>query len=105
MKYTRKGTNEAASKACETEPKPRVRRSAQLVPERESAGFACPAASVVPRFSACCQTWEICCRILCVYLERSCAKTMAWFEEENTSPVIKASCRNTAAAAATPRGR
>ena len=31
MKYTRKGTNEAASKACEKEPKPRVRRSARLV--------------------------------------------------------------------------
>ncbi len=37
MKYTRNGTNDAASRACETDPKPRVRMSSQLVLERGSA--------------------------------------------------------------------
>ncbi len=77
MKYTRKGTNEAANKACEREPKPRVRRSAKLVLERESVLFALPSGSSVPRFSARCQTCDVSCRILCVYLDKSWTKMMA----------------------------
>ncbi len=61
MKYTRKGTKEAASKACETDPKPRVRRSSQLVPGLVFAAFAAPPDSVPPNDSACCRTCEIFC--------------------------------------------
>ena len=81
MKYTRKGTKETASKACETDPKPRVSRSSQLVPGRGSAGFVGPSGSVSPSDSARSRTCEISCRMVRVYLERSCTKIRAWFEE------------------------
>src|SRR6188474_774024 len=104
MKYTRNGTNDAASRACETEPKPRVRMSSQLVLERGS-GLICPAGSVEPSDSARCRTWVISWRMVCVYLDKSWKKIMAWFEDKYTRPVIMVKSKITATAAAKPRGR